>query len=187
MKLGSAGWSDYFYLSLSYLHCFVAQVYCEYWVLSLSVVRWMMCCCTLTLSRTGNTDWRIPFHSLGWRSGSFIKSSNVIIFLISNHISPFKFHGSSCAIKGAGSGGFWINYWPVFLPLFFLNLSVFLVFHLWFLLILQVSKPIIENVQYALRIEGTDILITLSARWVTLYCAPFKQWIISKTSKTLNV
>lgn len=109
-----------FYLSLSYLHCFVVQVYCEYWVLSLSVVRWMMCCCTLTLSRTGNTDWRIPFHSLGWRSGSFIKSSNVVISLISNHISPFKFHGSSCAIKGAGSGGFWINYWPVFLPLFFL-------------------------------------------------------------------
>lgn len=32
------------------------------------------------------------------------------------------------------------------------------------LLILQVSKPTVENVQYALRIEGTDITITLSAR-----------------------
>uniref|UniRef100_A0A3B4YQC2 FYVE, RhoGEF and PH domain-containing protein 5-like n=1 Tax=Seriola lalandi dorsalis TaxID=1841481 RepID=A0A3B4YQC2_SERLL len=36
---------------------------------------------------------------------------------------------------------------------------------------LKVSKPITENVQNALKIEGTDISITLSARWVTLYCA----------------
>lgn len=33
----------------------------------------------------------------------------------------------------------------------------------------QVSKPIIENVQNALRIEGMDISITLSARWVKHY------------------
>lgn len=38
------------------------------------------------------------------------------------------------------------------------------------LLISQVNKPIMEDVQNALRIEGTDISITLSARWVTVRC-----------------
>uniref|UniRef100_A0A8C9YXR0 FYVE, RhoGEF and PH domain containing 5 n=1 Tax=Sander lucioperca TaxID=283035 RepID=A0A8C9YXR0_SANLU len=35
---------------------------------------------------------------------------------------------------------------------------------------LKVNKPIMEDVQNALRIEGTDISITLSARWVTVRC-----------------
>lgn len=35
-------------------------------------------------------------------------------------------------------------------------------------MIAQVSKPIIENVQNALKIEAADISITLSARWVTI-------------------
>lgn len=38
--------------------------------------------------------------------------------------------------------------------------------HICLLVSSQVSKPIIENVQNALRIEGTDISITLSARWI---------------------
>ena len=36
----------------------------------------------------------------------------------------------------------------------------------------QVSKPIIENVQNALRIEEMDISITLSARWVKSLLGP---------------
>lgn len=47
--------------------------------------------------------------------------------------------------------------------------------HLYFLtcdmnlVVPQVSKPMVENVQNALRIEATEqISITLSARWVTL-------------------
>lgn len=32
---------------------------------------------------------------------------------------------------------------------------------------LQVSRPSVENVQYALKIEGAEITITLSARWDT--------------------
>lgn len=38
--------------------------------------------------------------------------------------------------------------------------------HICLLVSSQVSKPIIENIQNALRIEGTDISITLSARWI---------------------
>lgn len=36
------------------------------------------------------------------------------------------------------------------------------------LLTFQIGKPVIENVQNALSIEGADISITLAARWVTL-------------------
>lgn len=49
------------------------------------------------------------------------------------------------------------------------SLSEWKAFLFWFMILLffQVSKPIVENVQNALKIEGTDISITLSARWVT--------------------
>uniref|UniRef100_A0A665V7V1 FYVE, RhoGEF and PH domain containing 5a n=1 Tax=Echeneis naucrates TaxID=173247 RepID=A0A665V7V1_ECHNA len=43
---------------------------------------------------------------------------------------------------------------------------------------LKVSKPIIENVQNALKIEGTDISITLSARWVTFYFTMYRSRMI---------
>lgn len=79
----------------------------------------------------------------------------------------------SIAIKRSHKSGQSFPHQKYFFPP---TVYVCLIFVIFFLLITQVSKPNIQNVQHALKIEGTDISIILSARWVTLNT---RKWQIS--------
>jgi hypothetical protein len=99
----------------------------------------MTWCCTPTLSRMVNTGWRTLSICLGWR-----------------WVLPLLQRWPSLTLHP----------WPLTLSWLVCVCVCWMCYAVLCVLFSQVSIPVIDNVLNALRIEVSDVTITLSARWV---------------------